>query len=145
MTRSPNGDLIICDNSGGDIIYRVDPSTGAVSTFLTEAQILAAIGDPGQTDVDLEGGIAFDSRGYFYLAEEESDHILKFDSAGNGQIFVSETDIAAVTGDEEGADLEGGIAFAHVTQAPALTPVGIIALIGLLSVVVAISVRKRKR
>ncbi|MGB7532149.1 MAG: hypothetical protein WA977_04110 [Halobacteriota archaeon] len=144
MTRAPNGDLIICDNSGGDIIYRVDPSTGTVSTFLTEAQILAAIGDPGQTDVDLEGGIAFDSRGYFYLAEENSDNIGKFDSAGNGQIFVSETDIEAVTG--EGADLEGGIAFAPAPPAvPALTPIGLIALIGLLSVIAAMSIKIRKR
>jgi len=146
MTRAPNGDLIICDNSDGDIIYRVDPSTGTVSTFLAEAQILAAIGDPGQTDVDLEGGIAFDSRGYFYLAEENSNNIGKFDSAGNGQIFVSETDIEAVTGEEEGADLEGGIAFAPApAAAPALTPIGIIALVGLLSGVAALSLRKRKR
>ena len=145
MTRAPNGDLIICDNSGANIIYRVDPSTGTVSTFLTEAQILAAIGDPGQTDVDLEGGIAFDSRGYFYLAEENSDNIGKFDSSGNGQIFVSETDIEAVTGGE-GADLEGGIAFAApAAKLPTLTPIGLIALVGLLSVIAAMSIKIRKR
>ena len=140
MTRAPNGDLIICDNAGGDIIYRIDPSTGTVSTFLTEAQILAAIGDPGQTDVDLEGGIAFDSQGYFYLAEEDSDNIGKFDSSGNGQIFVSETDIEAVTGED--ADLDAGIAFALAPPAvPGLTPIGIIALVGLLSVAAAVSIR----
>ena len=144
MTRAPNGDLIICDNAGGDIIYRVDPSTGAVSTFLTEAQILAAIGDPGQTDVDLEGGIAFDSRGYFYLAERTSDHILKFDSSGNGQIWVSNSAINSVTG--EPPDLEAGIAFAApAAKLPTLTPVGLIALVGLLSVIAATSIKIRKR
>ena len=144
MTRAPNGDLIICDNYDANIIYRVDPSTGTVSTFLTEAQILAAIGDPGQTVVDLEGGIAFDSRGYFYLAEENSDNIGKFDSSGSGQIFVSETDIEAVTGG--GADLNGGIAFAvPAAKLPTLTPVGLIALVGLLSVIAATSIKIRKK
>ncbi|CAD7766693.1 MAG: hypothetical protein DNFNHJIP_00091 [Candidatus Argoarchaeum ethanivorans] len=144
MTRAPDGDLIICDNSGGDIIHRVDPSTGAVSTFLTEAQILAAIGDPGQTDVDLEGGIAFDSQGYFYLAEEDSDNILKFDSAGNGQIWVSNSTMNSVTGVTP--DLEAGIAFAAPAAAvPTLTPIGIIALVGLLSVIAAMSIKTRKR
>jgi len=111
MTRAPGGDLIICDNSSADVVYRVDPSTGDLSIFLTEAQILAAIGYPGQTDVDLEGGIAFDSQGYFYLAEEDSDNIGKFDSSGNGEIFVSGSDMGAATG-EDNADLEAGIAFA---------------------------------
>jgi hypothetical protein len=143
MTRAPDGDLIICDNSRGDIIYRVDPFTGAVSTFLTEAQILAAIGDPGG-DVDLEGGIAFDSRGYFYLAEENYDHILKFDSAGNGQIWVSNSTMNSVTGVMP--DLEAGIAFAApVAKLPTLTPIGLIALIGLISVIAAMSINIRKR
>jgi DNA-binding beta-propeller fold protein YncE len=148
MTRAPDGDLIICDNSTANTVYRVDPSTGTVSIFLTEAQILTAIGDPGQTEVDLEGGIAFDSQGYFYLAEEDSDNVLKFDSSGNGQIFVSESEIGAVTGEGD-ADLEAGIAFAPVPahlppSVPAMTPIGITALIGLLGLIGAGAIMRRR-
>lgn len=145
MTRAPNGDLIICDNAGGDTIYRVDPATGTVSTFLTEAQILTAIGDPGQTDVDLEGGIAFDSHGYFYLAERESNNVLKFYSSGNGQIFVSESEIGAATG--ESADLEAGIAFAPPVPpapVPTLNPIGIAALVGMLGLIGAGMIMRRR-
>ena len=145
MTRAPGGDLIICDNSDADTVYRVDPATGTVSTFLTKDQILTAIGDPGQTEVDLEGGIAFDSQGYFYLAEEESNNVLKFDSSGNGQIFVSESEITAATG-EDNADLEAGIAFAPTPPAPVptLTPIGIAALVGLLGLIGTGMIRRRR-
>ena len=111
MTRAANGDLIIADNSGADTIFRVTPA-GVVSTFLSEAQLEAVTG----ADVDLEGGIAFDSSGNFYVAEESSDSILKFDTTLTGSIWISSAAIEGVTGSD--ADLEGGIAFAPVPTPP---------------------------
>jgi len=112
MTRAANGDLIVADNSDADMIHRVTPA-GVVSTFLSEAELEAVTG----ADVDLEGGIAFDCHGNFYVAESESDSILKFDSSLNGSTWVSADDIAAVTG--TAAELDGGIAF---IIGPTLTP-----------------------
>ena len=114
MTVAPNGDLIIADDSGANTIYRVDAETGDVDVFLTEQQIEAAAGG----SIDLEGGISFDSNGNFYVAEENSDSVLVWaadDAAAgtidgdSGSVFVSQSDIMAVTGVD--ADLEGGMTF----------------------------------
>ena len=114
MAVAPNGDLIVADDHGNNTIYRVDPDTGDVTVFLTEEQIEAAAGQ----SVDLEGGISFDADGNFYLAEENSDSVLKWEvddaSAGtidvnSGSAFVTQADIMAVTGSD--TDLEAGIAF----------------------------------
>ncbi len=112
MTRALNGDLIIADDQGpsgggllGGAIFRVTPA-GVVSTFISEVQIVAVTGDTAAT---LEGGMAFDSLGNFYVVESRSDSILKFDSSLNGRIFVSAADIQAVTG--VAPNLNSGIAF----------------------------------
>lgn len=82
--------------------------------------------------------------GFFYQAEEGSENIGKNDSSGNGQILVSETDIEAVIG--EGADLDGRVAFRPPpVEVPTLTPIGLIALVGLLAAVAAITISIRKR
>mgnify|MGYP001613494194 CR=1 FL=1 len=80
---------------------------GAVSTFLSKAA-LEAITTP--FTVDLDGGIAFDSSGNFYLAEANSDSILRFDAGLTGTAWVPAASIQAVT--NAIADLQGGIAFA---------------------------------
>ncbi len=114
MAVAPNGDLIVADDYGNNTIYRVDPDTGEISTFLSEEQIEAAVGQ----SVDLEGGISFDAEGNFYLAEENTDGVFKWSvddaSAGtidvnSGEAFVSQADIMAVTGTD--TDLEAGITF----------------------------------
>ena len=105
MTRAPNGDIIVADNSGANMIHRVTPA-GVVTTFLSEANLEAVAGGP----VDLEGGIAFDSDGNFYVAESEYDQILKFTPDLQGSVWVSADDIEAVTGTTP--ILDGGIAFA---------------------------------
>ncbi len=114
MTRAPNGDLIIADNSGSDTIHRVTPA-GVVSTFLSESALETVTGQ----DVDLEGGIAFDDAGIFYVADEATDSIWQFDIGLNGSVFVTESAIQAVTGSSP--DFEGGIAFAPVVT-PAQIP-----------------------
>ena len=112
MTRAPNGDLIIADNHDADTIHRVTPA-GVVSTFLSKAAMEAVAGGP----VDLEAGLAFDSDGNFYLAEENTDSILKFEPVGGswtGSVWVSAADIEAVTGVMP--ILNGGIAFDPVPE-----------------------------
>ena len=113
MALAPNGDIIVADD-GTDTIYRVDANDGTVTTFLSEAQLESLVGH----EVDLEGGIAFDQFGNFYVAEENSDDVFRWPvddlAAGTidtsaGALFVSENDIRDAIGG--GADLEGGIAF----------------------------------
>jgi hypothetical protein len=60
--------------------------------------------------VDLEGGIAFDSSGNFYLADANLDSILRFDISLTGTVWVPAASIQAVT--NAATDLQGGIAFA---------------------------------
>lgn len=111
MTRHPNGDLIIADNSGADTIHRVTPG-GTVDEFLSESALegAACVGE----EVDLEGGIAFDDAGNFFIAEENTDAIYKFDPDLNCWLFVAEADVPGFN-----ADYKGGIAFA-----PRSAPVG---------------------
>jgi len=126
MTRAPNGDIIIADNAGADTIYRVTPD-GYVSIFLSENDLESVI----NADVDLEGGIAFDSQGYFYVAEENSGNILRFGPFGNGiGVSAINGNPAPVDGNVNGIiwvskesindsigflpDFEAGIAFAPV-------------------------------
>ena len=118
MTLAPNGDLIIGDDSGADTIFRVT-SAGAVSTFLSEATLEGVTGG----DVDLEGGIAFDSSGNFYVADDASDSILRFDTSLAGSVWVSKADIMAVTGVDP--DFEGGIAFEPVPEPSTIVLLGV--------------------
>ncbi|MCH8038810.1 MAG: hypothetical protein IH977_00510 [Nitrospinae bacterium] len=95
MTRAPNGDLIIADDSA-DRFKRVTTTGGVVvSNFLTEFQLETGIVGG---EVDLDGGIAFDDLGNFFFAEENTDNIYMVDAMLIGSIFVSKADIMAVTG-----------------------------------------------
>ena len=106
-TRAPSGDIIISDDSGSDPrILRMTPE-GDVSVFLSNVQIAAAAGTAVSR---LDGGVAFDAAGSFYLAERDSGSILRFDQDGNGGIWVTRARIVAATGIEPA--LRGGIAFA---------------------------------
>ena len=123
ITRAPNGDLIVADNEDADTIYRLT-TAGAVSTFLSEADLVAVTGSA----IDLEGGIAFDSLGNFYVADAYTDSILKFDTSLSGSVWVSATDIQTVTG--VAPVLEGGIAF-EVIPEPATVICMLTGLLGL--------------
>ena len=118
MTVAPNGDLIVADDKN-DTIYKIETSgenSGEVSVFLSEEDLEAITGGH---DVDLEGGIAFDPAGNFYVAEENSDNIYTWPydaDAGtldteSGSLYASEENMEADTGISD-VDLEGGIAFA---------------------------------
>ena len=140
MTRAPNGDLIIASD-GSDTIHRVTPA-GVVSVFLSEAQLEAVTGQ----DVDLEGGIAFDSAGYFYVAEETTDSILRFDPALNGVVWRSAAAMQAVTG--EAVDLSGAIAFnqqGRSVSVPTMTEWGILIFILFAGLGSVVYLRKARR
>ena len=126
LTLAPNGDVIVADDSGasGDEIFRVTPG-GVVTVFLDAATLAAVAGE----STDLEGGIAFDEFGNFYLAEENSDAILRWDvlsladgtiDTASGSVFLSEADVVAAGfgGDAIGVDYEGGIAFGTIFVEP---------------------------
>jgi streptogramin lyase len=140
MTRAPNGDLIIADNSGADTIYRVTPA-GVVSVFLSKAQLDAVAGQ----DVDLEGGIAFDSGGYFYVAEENTDSILRFSPALNGVVWISAAAMQAVTGED--VDLGGAVAFNQggSVAVPTMTEWGILIFILFAGLGSVVYLRKARR
>ena len=106
-TRAPNRDIIISDDSGSDPrILRMTPE-GDVSVFLSNVQLGAAAG----TAVNrLDGGVAFDDAGSFYLAERDGGSILRFDQDGNGGIWVTRARMVAATGIDPA--LRGAIAFA---------------------------------
>ncbi len=119
LTVAPNGDVIVADDSGalGDEIFRVTPD-GTVSVFLSGPDLEAVVGE----STDLEGGLAFDDFGNFYLAEENTDSIYRWSvddlSAGtidtsSGALFVSEAAVIAALGLDplDGIDFEGGIVF----------------------------------
>lgn len=105
-TRAPDGDIIISDDFGSDPrLLRMTPE-GEVSVFLSNAQLGAATGTAVER---LDGGIAFDADGSFYLAERDSGGILRFDQGGNGAVWVTRATIVAATGIDPA--LRGGIAF----------------------------------
>ena len=108
MVLAPNGDIIVADQ-GSNSLHRVTPD-GAVTEFLSNAQLNAAFGGA----VDLEGGIWFDSDGNFYVTDENSGDIAKFESVNPwtsevdpaGEVLVDEAAIQAAIGSN--VDFEGG-------------------------------------
>lgn len=83
IARAPSGDIIVSDTTG--IIHRI-ALPGNVSTFLSQAQLRRVTG----SSVSLDGGIAFDSSGHFYLADPNQDQILRFEQGSlAGSVFVT--------------------------------------------------------
>ena len=103
VTVAPDGDVMVADD-GTITIHRVSTSGGGTTTFLSRTQIEAPLGGIA----DLEGGIAFDNSGNFYIAEENFDHVLRYEAGSlAGSIYVSEAAMRAATGLRP--DLDGGI------------------------------------
>ncbi len=154
MTIAPNGDLIVASTDMPRSIYRITPA-GQISLFLSEETLTAVVGTLGTLSIG--AGMAFDSLGNFYLAEEGSDSIFKWlvadmatgtIDAASGFSFVSAQTLYDATGYYP--DLKGGIAFLPVPAPSSLarvqavpTPASLPLLgIGLLTLVV---MRRRGR
>lgn len=91
-----------------DSVIRVAPD-GTLSTVLTEA---AVTGLTGNGTADFDNGMTLGPDGSLYVAEEDTDSVLKLTNpTGFGilSIVIDEDQIDDVTGNS-GADIEGGIA-----------------------------------
>lgn len=133
MTRHPNGDLIVGDDTGASNVLRVTPA-GAVSVFIPKATIDAVA---STSSSDLEGGLEFDAAGNLYIGENATDSILRFDSTGgSGTVFVDAATIQAVTG--TAPDLNAGMAFSPVDISRSVSPAPPLGGSGLLLAVVAL-------
>ena len=86
-------------DGGSDSIVRVLPD-GSISVVASADDIKAAT---GESDVDLDDrGIGVDAEGNLYFTDGDSGSILKAPADGGPiQVVVSESDIAAVTGDSD--------------------------------------------
>jgi len=100
----PGGDLYVTEEGNNDIL-RITPE-GVVSIFLYESDMRALT---GASYAEVEGGIAFDALGNFYVAEDTMENILRFDTGPTGTIFVPADEMTDLTGYTP--NLEGGMAF----------------------------------
>lgn len=101
-----NGNVYFSEPAS-DSIIKATPA-GALSTFVTKAQIIAVTGEPG---ANLNNGMVIGPDGDLYFNDGRSNSILKATIPGGVvSLVVSEAQIQAVTGDVD-VDLEGGIAF----------------------------------
>ena len=70
-TRTPKGDLIVADDGGfpsqPDRLFRITTSGADIGVFLIEEEIERV----ARADINLEGGMAFDSRGNFFIVEKK--------------------------------------------------------------------------
>ncbi|HYN89112.1 MAG TPA: hypothetical protein VER55_11305 [Ardenticatenaceae bacterium] len=103
MTRAADGALVVVDTETDGVI-RVS-GDGRQSLFLDPAEVVWLTAGNPKLD-----GTAFDGSGNFYMAESETDSILRFDRSREGAVWVSEADIAAAIGSDPNL-LEVGIAF----------------------------------
>jgi hypothetical protein len=100
----PDGVLYVTEE-GNNNILRITPE-GVISIFLYESDMRAVT---GASYAEVEGGIAFDAMGNFYVAEDTTENILRFDTVPTGTIFVPADEMTELTGYVP--NLEGGITF----------------------------------
>nr|HPR52064.1 hypothetical protein [Deltaproteobacteria bacterium] len=98
----PGGDLYVTEEDNNNIL-RITPD-GAISIFLYQSEMRAITGG---SIAEVEGGIAFDALGNFYVAEDSTENILRFDAVPSGTIFVPADEMSALTGYTP--NLEGGM------------------------------------
>jgi len=106
MTFGADGNLYAADE-GCECIIKVTVPDGTVSVVVPEANILDAT---GQTDVDLNGGLARADDGTLYFVDDDGDEtVLQATEEGVVSILATESDLTAVTGNAS-TDLDVGIA-----------------------------------
>lgn len=110
MVRGPDGHLYVGDEESDSIVKIRLPGGNDISVVVTESKIAEA---SGSTGADLEGGIAIDSSGNLFVADDGTDSIIKVLPAGPAigggaaSIFASKTAISAATGNAD-VDLDVG-------------------------------------
>ncbi len=86
-----------------DAVWRVNVDTGAISSYVTNAQIQAATGE--SSPLVLGSATTYGTETYFY--EGRTDSIYRT-NAGNVELFLSDADLTAITGNDR---VTGGITF----------------------------------
>lgn len=113
-----------------DSLYAIDPSTGA-------ATLIGPLG----IGINFAQDMAYDFyKGRLYLSA--------YGDAFGGRLYICDTDTGAVTlvgNFQNDAEITGFAIPYGATKAPALTPLGLIALVGLLSTIAATTITRRKR
>ena len=106
MTIADNGDVYFSEDES-DTIIKATPD-GVLSTFVTEAQILAVT---GAGIVDLDHAMEIGPDGDLYSIDEFSNTLLKATIPGSVvSLVLSEAEIQAVT-NTENVDIDAGMAF----------------------------------
>ena len=106
MTIADNGDVYFSEDES-DTIIKATPD-GVLSTFVTEAQILAVT---GAGIVDLDHAMEIGPDGDLYFIDEFSNTLLKATIPGSVvSLVLSEAEIQAVT-NTENVDIDAGMAF----------------------------------
>ncbi len=104
MTRDHGGNLVMVDRDR-DMIRRISTG-GALSIAVTQSRLEETFGG----EVRIDAGIAYDTAGNLYVADDNSESIATFDAEGNGRVWIDVAAFVAVLGVEP--DLRAGIAFA---------------------------------
>ena len=104
MTLGPDGHLYAADENC-DCVIRVTIPGGTVSVVVSEEQITDVT---GESNAELDGGIAVDNQGNIYITDDTSNSVLKVTPGGTVSVLAAESAIMAVTGESE-ANLDVGV------------------------------------
>ena len=103
MTLHPDGRLLVIESIGGKV-YAVDPTSGAVSVWLSDPILTAVAGDftPGAN------GIKF-FEGYAYISVTRSDRIVRVPIGTNGAAGAIETVAERLRADDFAVGADGSL------------------------------------
>ena len=105
-----SGDYIQFSDTGTDAIWRVHKTTGAVTPYVSKAQIETQLGIAiGSTSLLASRGIGPDEEHYVY--EGTSDSFIRTTGTGTVQTYISKVELEILTGTGNSAQISGGITF----------------------------------
>ncbi len=103
------GDSLQLIDQSTDSVYRVNTTTGAMSTVVSPTDILTLT---GLTELQVREECTFDSQGNMYFYEDKSDQILTVDTAGVLSVFIDKATLQTAVGDASLLSyVSGAIAF----------------------------------
>lgn len=105
-----SGNYIQFADTATDGVWRINKSTGAISQYVTKAQIFAVAGNGGGagTEAALLASARTAPDGEFVVYDSTSKSIIKTTGPGACQVYVTAADITAITG---GTGVAGGLGF----------------------------------
>jgi hypothetical protein len=100
-----SGDYIQFAETGSDAIWRVDKTTGVVTSYVTDTQIYT---HTGQASAQILSPHTVGPDGEHYFYEGKSDSILRTNGLGVVETYIGDTQLTAVAGNDS---VGGGITF----------------------------------